>query len=105
VNLKEQMLLMQSFNDKSNKAIATLYANATRDFGRFEESIGEGLKVVNETDRFLKSLKLELKRELNEYAVKDVSAIEPVPNLFLCRLPVCCSKIHSELMSVIKIPT
>jgi low affinity Fe/Cu permease len=70
VNLKEQVLLMRGFGDKSNKAIATLYANATRDFGRFEESIGEGLKVVNETDRFLKSLKLELKRELNEYAVK-----------------------------------
>ncbi|XP_044267176.1 uncharacterized protein LOC123012980 isoform X2 [Tribolium madens] len=70
ISLKEHMLLMKSFNDKSNSAIQTLYENVTRDFDRLENGIQMGSQAINETDRFLKSLKLELKRELNEYAVK-----------------------------------
>lgn len=64
------MLLMKSFNDKSNTAIQTLYENVTRDFDRLEHRIQIGSEAINETDRFLKTLKLELNRELNEYAVK-----------------------------------
>ncbi|XP_063914188.1 uncharacterized protein LOC135130682 [Zophobas morio] len=70
ISLKEQMLLMKSFNDKSNQAIQALYENTTRGFDRIERKIGMGLDAINETDRFLKGLKLEVKRELNEYAIK-----------------------------------
>lgn len=64
------MQLMKSFNDKSHQKLDILYENTTKDFDKLEQKIRLGLDAINGTDRFLQSFKQELKRELNEYAIK-----------------------------------
>lgn len=44
--------------------------NVTDSFTKIDDLVGRNLEISNSTDKNLKELRLELKEELNEYAVK-----------------------------------
>lgn len=64
------MQLMHNYNDKTVKALQNLYANTTNDFSKLSNNLEDTVEAVNKTHHILKGFKLELKEELNEYAVK-----------------------------------
>ncbi|RZC34953.1 leucine-rich repeat-containing protein, partial [Asbolus verrucosus] len=70
VSLKEQMELMKSFNDKSIQALESLYENTTKVLDGFDYKIENGLAAIHEVNESLENFETEIKRELNEYAVK-----------------------------------